>query len=160
MVWMILGLTVGGFVLILLDLMLIPGGLLVATGSLAILYAVFLNFQAYGVVSAAVHLALCLAAVPKLISTSFDRVALKTELKADDGFVGLEDRSRYIGMEGVAFTDLRPSGTVVVRVQDHEERLDCISEGGYVAKGTSVVIFEERGPGLVVRPLMQTSSPS
>lgn len=54
-----------------------------------------------------------------------------------------------MGREGVAVGDLRPSG--VVRIGD--ERVDVVTEGDYVVKGSRVKVIQVRGNRVVVRAL-------
>ena len=142
--------TLLGFVLIIVDLVLVPGLVLLILGSGLILYSVYLNYLDYGLISALIHLLVCLAVVPYLVRKSLARIALKKEMSAEDGYLGLPVRKHYVGMEGVAFTDLRPSGTIQIEKEGRRELLDCISEGGFLEKGTAVKILAERGPSLVV----------
>ena len=69
----------------------------------------------------------------------------------EDGYMGVPDQAAYIGMKGKSLSDLRPSGTVGIVIEDEEIRLDCIAESGYIEEGHPVVITEQRGPALVVR---------
>lgn len=143
-------LTLVGFALILIDLLFIPGMLLLTAGSIAILYSVYLNFLENGLLWAALHLLACLAVVPKLITTSLNRIALKTEMPKEDGYLGIPDLKHLIGKTGTAFSDLRPSGSVELELEGQKELMDCISEGGYIEKGSPVIVREQRGPSLVV----------
>lgn len=152
-------LTVGGFVLILIDLVFLPGLVMVAAGTLMILYSVYLNFLEFGFWAAFIHLIACLAVVPKLVTWSLGRVALKQEMKAEDGFTGVPDRKAYVGMRGKVLTPLRPSGTVAVVVDGQRVHLDCISESGYLDRGTEVVVLMERGPSLVVGLARESEDP-
>lgn len=146
-------LTIAGFLLIVIDLLFIPGGILIIVGSGGILYSIFLTWQNYGLMPTVFHTLVCLAIVPKLITKSLDRVALKDEMHAEDGYVGLTSRADYIGKQGTALSDLRPSGSVRVEMDGLPKRLDCIAEGGYIEKGETVQITEERGPSLVVKKI-------
>lgn len=140
-----------GFLLIAVDLMFIPGGLLVVVGSGLLVYSVYLNFVANGIWAALLEIAIVLAMLPSLIRYSLNRLALKKEMRAEDGFVGVEDYSRYLKQTGRAITDLRPSGTVVLDDNEAQTRLDCIAEGGYIEAGEPVEVVASRGPSLVVR---------
>ncbi len=143
-------LTVFGFILILLDILFVPGGIFIVMGSCAILYSIYLTFEV-NTWLALLHLASSLALVPFIVRFAFNRLALKEEMRKEDGFVGVDDHSAYIGKAGIARSNLRPSGSVVVIVDGEEEYLDCISEGGLIEKGSQVVITEDRGTSLVVR---------
>ncbi|MDJ0840571.1 MAG: NfeD family protein [Acidobacteriota bacterium] len=143
--------TIGGFAMIVADLLFIPGGFIIAIGSVVILYAVYITYGEFGIWWALIHLGTCLALVPKLVTTSLGRVALREEMTADRGFVGIDEHNHLIGRQGRAHTDLRPSGMLAIEIDGREEHLDCIAEGGYITKGEPVVVTEERGPSLVVR---------
>ncbi|NUN16249.1 MAG: nodulation protein NfeD [Myxococcales bacterium] len=68
-----------------------------------------------------------------------------------------EERSQWIGREGKAVGDLRPFG----KASFSGQVVDVISEGQFVARGTSVrVILVENGQRLVVRPIADGMSPS
>lgn len=150
MTLIIIGLTILGFALIIFDIMVIPGGIVIAVGSALICYAIYLNFDSYGIMSAAGHLLLCIAVVPFLVSWSLGRVALKGEMTAEDGYIGLENQNHLVGQVGTAISDLRPSGTVMLGDSENGERVDCIAEGGFIDKGNTVIVTECRGPSLVV----------
>ncbi len=64
-----------------------------------------------------------------------------------EGYVSAPLRSELIGREGLALTDLRPSGTVEV----DGERVDAVSEGDFVKAGATVTIVSAEGYRHVVR---------
>lgn len=147
---LIILLTLVGFALIILDLLFVPGGAIIALGVAGIIYAVFLNYTHYGALPAFLHFAACLAVTPKLTTWSLSRVALKNEMHANAGYVGLSSRAQFIGMHGIATSDLRPAGKIRIDLAV-PTFLDCVADGGYIAKGDAVQVVEERGPSLVVR---------
>ena len=63
------------------------------------------------------------------------------------GFVSAPNRGDLVGRDGVAVTDLRPSGTARVG----EERIDVVTEGEYVAQGSRVQVVQSDGYRHVVR---------
>jgi membrane-bound serine protease (ClpP class) len=74
---------------------------------------------------------------------------LHDALTGTDGYVSALSRGELVGIEGVAVTDLRPSGTVAVG----EERIDAVTEGDFIKAGTSVRILRAEGYRHVVRGL-------
>ncbi|MEE9394908.1 MAG: NfeD family protein [Planctomycetota bacterium] len=60
----------------------------------------------------------------------------------------------YLGREGVAATDLRPSGAVDIG----DDRVDAVSEGDFVEAGTKVRVVYVEGNRLVVETLAAASS--
>lgn len=146
LIWGVLGL-----VIIALDLIFIPGGLLIIVGSCFLVYSVYLNYAAHGAWAALIEIIVILSILPFLIRYGLSRLALKSEMRAEDGFVAVEDFSIHIGKEGKAMTDLRPSGTVLVPGETGEMRLDCIAEGGYIEAGEQVKVVGSNGPSITVR---------
>lgn len=57
------------------------------------------------------------------------------------------DHSDLVGKEGITFTQLRPSGTVVI----DGRHLDVVTEGEPVAKDQSVKVVQVEGMRIVVR---------
>ena len=74
-------------------------------------------------------------------------IVLGTSLGPESGDSFREDLEPLIGLDGVARTPLRPSGTV----EAGGRLLDAVSEGGMIAAGTPVRIVGTRGSGVVVR---------
>jgi membrane-bound serine protease (ClpP class) len=75
------------------------------------------------------------------------RGQLLASTRSDQGYVASTARVELIGVEGVAVTDLHPSGTA----QFGEERVDVVSEGGFVPAGTRVQVVQAEGYRHVVR---------
>ncbi|CAM2068794.1 NfeD family protein [Sulfidibacter corallicola] len=148
--WILL-LSLIGLCLILVDVLAIPGSVFALIGTGFIGYSIYLNYLEYGFVSAALHFVVCAAVIPALVLFVLKRWTLKGEMAAEDGYVGIEKRAGFIGCEGIAFSDLRPSGTVAIDRDGEELHLDCITDGRFIEKGSRVKIVEERGPSLVVR---------
>jgi membrane-bound serine protease (ClpP class) len=80
-------------------------------------------------------------------SGRFSGLLLRGAVHKSQGFVSAPSRGDLIGRDGVAVTDLRPSGTA--RVGD--ERLDVITEGEYVLQGSRVQVVQSDGYRHVVR---------
>lgn len=80
-------------------------------------------------------------------SQRFGGLLLKGSSQQSEGYVSAPLRDELIGREGVALTDLRPSGTVDV----DGERIDVVSEGDFVKAGAAVVIVRAEGYRHVVR---------
>ena len=80
-------------------------------------------------------------------SGRFSGLLLRGAVQKSQGFVSAPSRGDLIGRDGVAVTDLRPSGTA--RVGD--ERLDVITEGEYVSQGSRVQVVQSDGYRHVVR---------
>ncbi|MCA9523981.1 MAG: hypothetical protein KC609_23590, partial [Myxococcales bacterium] len=76
------------------------------------------------------------------------RLVLETALRSGEGFSTQDAESaRYLGMRGIAVTDLRPAGKIVLE----GNKLDVISTSGFVSKETEVEVIEVSASRIVVR---------
>ncbi len=82
-------------------------------------------------------------------SGRFRGLLLQGSVHRSEGFVSAPARVDLVGLDGVAVTDLRPSGTARVG----EERLDVVTEGGFIPEGSRVRIVQSDGYRHVVRPV-------
>jgi membrane-bound serine protease (ClpP class) len=76
-------------------------------------------------------------------------IFLQTATDRSAGYIAEPIREDLIGVVGVALTDLRPSGTAEIG----DERVDVVSDVGFVAKGTSVRVIQSEGYRHVVEPV-------
>jgi membrane-bound serine protease (ClpP class) len=65
------------------------------------------------------------------------------------GYIAAPSRNDLIGAEGVAATDLRPSGTA----DFNGEKLDVVTEGEYIRAGTRVTVLRTESYRHIVRAL-------
>jgi len=65
------------------------------------------------------------------------------------GYVAAPVRVDLVGMEGVAHTDLHPAGTAILG----SERLDVVSEGGFINRGDRVRVVRSEGYRHIVEPV-------
>jgi membrane-bound serine protease (ClpP class) len=82
-------------------------------------------------------------------SGRFRGLLLHGAVHKSQGFVSAPNRGDLVGRDGVAVTDLRPSGTARVG----EERIDVVTEGEYVPQGSRVQVVQSDGYRHVVRGL-------
>lgn len=80
-------------------------------------------------------------------SKMFQRVALVTTQKKDEGYIATFYQEDLVGKEGVAVTILRPSG----RIEINDEIYDAYTRGEYVEQGTKVMVVSQQGTSLQVR---------
>jgi len=158
-------LFVGGLLLILLELFVIPGfGVAGVAGIAAILASIYFSFPdaATALKSLAVSLfaALVLGAVmlrflPR--SRAWQHLVLSTaieEAEEDRLFreaVEQETTALAVGRVGKAVTPLRPAGVI----QIGDERFDAMTDGEFVEPGTPVRIVRVEGRKIVVRRLAE-----
>ncbi len=76
-------------------------------------------------------------------------MVLSDSLNKESGFSSIDDYSSYIGKEGLAETTLRPSGTAIF----DGEKLDVVTEGGFIIRNSPVKIIKVSGRLIVVREI-------
>jgi membrane-bound serine protease (ClpP class) len=165
--WEILLFAVG-LILIAMEVFVIPGfgvcgvgGILLVIASLALAMVdneIFREFDgawnlrpiikplAIVTGSAAVALFGSMWLVSKLYATrSFDHIALRQEMNADEGFTGVvSGLESLVGCEVTVFTDMRPGGKV--KIEDGRIVEATLKFGGFASKGTKLkVLHAEQG---------------
>ncbi len=80
-------------------------------------------------------------------SERFRGLLLKDAVGRSEGYISGAVRDDLIGVEGVALTDLRPSGTAEI----NGERMDVVSEGDFVKAGATIAVVRSEGFRHVVR---------
>ena len=76
-------------------------------------------------------------------------IFLMTATDRATGYIASAAREDLVGAEGVAATDLHPSGTAVLG----GERLDVVSEVGFIDKGARIRVVRSEGYRHVVELL-------
>lgn len=152
-------LFIAGFILIGIE-MVIPGFSLPGiSGIICLVIGIFLVADSFveGAVIALIILALLglmLAVILGLLSKSKAKLpfVLMDEQRKEKGYISSNDLKYLLGKQGIAVTDLRPTGTGNF---DGIE-FDVISEGKYIPKDTKLIIFRVQGSKLVVKAVNQT----
>lgn len=148
---LILMVTLAGVALIAIDVLLVPGAIVAALGCGLLLYGSYLTYVDVHPIAGVIYFLVCLYLVPKFLIWGLDRVSLKEEFQKEDGWVGVDDHQDLVGLEGVALSDLRPSGVIKLNDRAEHQQWDCVAEGGYIEKGDRVKVISSNGPSLVVR---------
>ncbi|WP_245628031.1 NfeD family protein [Shouchella shacheensis] len=122
---------------------LVVGGLLMASFSTTVM-----------IFSVAIAVVVTIAAAVVLFVYFGDRgpwkkLVLNEEFSSEKGYVSSETKRELVGKEGRALTKLRPAGTAIFG----DERLDVVSEGGYIEQGSLLKIVYTSGSRVVVRAL-------
>jgi membrane-bound serine protease (ClpP class) len=143
-------LVIIGAVLLVLETVL-PGLVVGFLGVLCLASAVVLGYSEFGLAGGNVVLLIVLAgavAGAVLYARKFpeSRMARRFVLQRTIGTVGAE-RPELLDQTGVAHTTLRPSGTALI--QGH--RIDVVSEGAMIERGTPVRVVAVEGLRVVVR---------
>ncbi len=153
---LIIGLFVVAIILIILELFVVPGfGVSGILGIVALVAGIVFVSDTWteGVLYALGSLVLIglLAFVSyKLPMTRkvWKKLALDTRQSNESGYVAPKPNyDHYVGKEGLAISHLRPAGTG----DFCGERLDVVTEGGYISAQSKIVIVEVEGTRIVVR---------
>jgi membrane-bound serine protease (ClpP class) len=94
--------------------------------------------------------------LPKSTKLFQSGIFLRTQTDRAIGYESSERRTDLIDAEGVAATDLRPSGVGIFG----DERVDIVSESEWIEEGTPVRVVSAEGYRQVVRPIRNTGESS
>jgi membrane-bound serine protease (ClpP class) len=152
-----------GVILLLLEIFVIPGfGIFGILGITFIIGGLFLgllsDFDLTGwdtISTAVIQLAVSLLGtfivglillkfLPK--STMLNKLVLQEKVASKSGYADKEVFADYIGLEGQALTDLRPSGAAVI----NGKRIDVVTEGDYINQGSNIIVKSAEGSKIVV----------
>lgn len=150
-----------GFVLLLLEIFLIPGfGIAGILGLLAMAVGIVMAFGSIqaGLTAFTIALAASLLAIVLLWSRIkksrlFQRLVLSHREEQTLGYQGPRDFSFLLGKQGETLTPLRPAGTALI----DSERYDVVSEGGFVDPNMPVEVVKVEGTRVVVREISEES---
>ena len=157
---LIIVLLLTGFVLLAVELVVIPGfGVAGILGALALLAGSILSFRQFGALwgSAAVvgTIVLCIVAVIVVGKSRVGKsLALKRSAKSKAAVP--EELETWVGREGVSESMLRPSGSALFG----DERMTVLTEGQFLEKGTRIRVSRVEGGKLVVEPVEEPAEES
>ncbi|MFC4558857.1 nodulation protein NfeD [Virgibacillus kekensis] len=145
-----------GVVLIIAEFF-VPGGIIGLLGIGAVVGSLIMSGQDIGHMAMSVGIAFIVAMIAAVIlfrtigmeKGFFRHIILKDRTTTELGYVSSINRLELIGLEGKTVTPLRPSGTAVF----DNERIDVVSEGGFVESGKQVKVVKVEGVRVVVREL-------
>lgn len=150
----IIGMFIGGLIAIVLE-MFVPGGVIGAFGGLIMIAAIVLGFsksQTLGLILLGAGVVLVPAGIvgamnlaPRLPFSK--KLFLQETLSAEKGYISSEaGLTELIGKEGVAVSDLRPSGIAEIE----KRRTDVITGGEMIEKGARIRVVEVGGNRVIV----------
>jgi membrane-bound serine protease (ClpP class) len=156
--WMPALMVIAGLLFIAVEVFLIPGhGVAALLGLMAVLAGIVLSLM--GPFPGPADVAIAVGAVVSSMTLMgvavwglYSRMRagdplLGGMLRRDEGYIAALPRPELEGMDGIALTDLRPAGTAEVA----GERLDVVSEAGWITAGTPVRVLRAEGYRHVVR---------
>jgi membrane-bound serine protease (ClpP class) len=139
-----IALVLVGLALIVAEVYLVPGFNVVGIlGIVMILFAIGYTFTESGLVGGVLTLFSTAIAGGGIFwwmwqSGAWNRFVLSTNLRQDEQVAARESeqRTRYLGKEGMAITPLRPTGVVEI----DERRLEVATEGEFIAAGSRIKV--------------------
>lgn len=150
----IISLLIAGFLLIVLE-MFLPGLIVGLCGGICLITAVVMTYTSYGAQTGTWTLVGVIIGGLFFIvfwMKNFSRLALGQRLILNQSIEGTSPANlsqELKGVEGVAFTSLRPSGTALIQ----GKRYDVITEGGWIEIGQKLKVVEIEGSRIIVRTL-------
>lgn len=159
-----------GVILLLLEIFVIPGfGIAGALGIILMVAGLFLSLISSLPVFSFSYLS---PAIIQLASTfvmtfivifilskflpktnMFKKLVLNTNISSHSGYTSKPDVPSLIGKIGKAFTDLRPSGTAIIK----NKRVDVVTEGEYINRGAKIIVRKIEGSRVIVEKYNSTS---
>lgn len=79
----------------------------------------------------------------------FRKIILSDSTSTESGYVSNTNRSELLGKTGVTKTPFRPAGTAII----DEERIDAVTEGGFIAAGKRIKVVKVEGSRIVIREI-------
>ena len=152
-------LLVLGFIFVIAEVLIPSFGLLSVLATISFVCSVVLAFRT-GVVLGTGFIVVCLVLLPVVVWVGLKHILprsfigrhiIHSEVVSKKGEASGTDRDlrRLVGAEGVTRSYLRPAGVADIEGQ----RVDVITEGGMVRRGTRVRVIEVEGNRVVVRPV-------
>ena len=144
-----------GFLVIMAEIFIPSLGLLtlIALGIFA--YSLYLVYSGISTTAGLVLTSIDVILIPVMIIVGIkilarSPLALKQELSKKHGVVSQKlELMRYLNMEGLSVTDLRPAGTAMI----DQQRLDVVTDGEYVEKNRPIVVTGISGNRIVVEQI-------
>lgn len=146
-----------GIILIFVELF-VPGGIVGFLGLGSILFSIILAGKSIVFMSISLFIAIAVAITAMVILMKFfgkkikvfNKIVLSDSTSTEKGYVSNASRTDLLGKTGTALTPLRPSGTIII----DNERIDAVTEGGFINSGARVEVVEVEGVRIVVRELV------
>lgn len=156
--WLAVLIFVLGIITLLLEIFIIPGfGVAGILGLGLVVWSIFLastsSLQAVVSLSvAALGSLIMLYVLVKVLGRRgmWNKLILGTRLDTETGYTAAsKDINKYMNLEGIAVTPLRPAGTAEL----NGDRVDVVTEGGFIPQNARIKVVLIQGGHLVVRQI-------
>lgn len=156
--WESIILFVIGFALVIGEIFM-PGGIMGVIGVIAVFASIIIAGGSLANILLSLIIAIVVTVVVSIIFLKnfgyrgpLRKIILFDSTNSESGYVSNLTRQDLIGLEGITLTPLRPSGTMKI----NDERLDVVTEGGYVAINKPIKIIKTEGSRIIVREILET----
>ncbi|MBU1043545.1 MAG: hypothetical protein KJ915_04000 [Candidatus Omnitrophica bacterium] len=157
MIWLnIITLFVIGFILLFIEVIIIPGfgfpGILGLIALIAACYTAFTSLsQIFGALVCLISIGLVFALFKILPKTKmWQKIRLSHTEQNNQGYhSGPDDTAELKNKSGTTLTMLRPSGTILI---DHKH-YDAVSDGEFIEKNKNIIVLNVENNKIVVREL-------
>ena len=142
-----------GVVVIISEIILPSGGILSILAVGVFGYSLFIAFNDISTSAGIAFVIADVILIPVLVIVGLKLLArspvtLRQTLSRNEGVSSQpSELDGYIHMEGTAVTDLRPAGTAII----NDKRVDVVTRGEYLEKGTRILVTAVTGNQIVVR---------
>lgn len=152
-----LALFAGGILLLFFELFL-PGAVAGTLGLAALILSFFLAGEDALQMGVSILISIFLSTLVFFLMIKvlgkklvlFNKMVLFDSAKKEDGYVSNINRTDLLGKEGVSLTILRPAGTAIF----NNERVDVVSEGGFIPQNAKIKVIKVEGARIVVREVI------
>ncbi|MGO1469084.1 MAG: NfeD family protein [Tissierella sp.] len=152
--WTSLALFITGLILMVIE-GIVPGfGLPGISGIILVLVGIVLATESFNVALISLSVAIIITTIITIVliklgyrSKVFDAFILTGEKKKQEKYIVSRSKGSYLKKTGVAATELRPSGFINIE----GERLDALSEEGFIPSGASIEVVRVEGSKIFVR---------
>ncbi len=146
-------LQLAGILVIMAEIIIPSAGILSLMAMGLIGYSLYIVYTGFSSTTVAFFIAFDIIIIPVLVITGLKMLArspvtLRYRLSRDDGVTSQSpELADYIDAEGIAVTDLHPAGMAVI----DGKRVDVVSRGDYIDKGSQLVVTEVTANQIIVR---------
>lgn len=153
-------LQVAGVVVIIAEIILPSGGLLSLLAAGVLGYSLYYVFNSISTQAGFIFVAADIVLLPILLIIGIKLLAkspvtLRKNLSSEDGVSSQSpELEQYAGQEGVAISNLRPSGTALIS----GKRVDVVSRGEYIDKDSKIIVSSVKGNQIIVSEVIENNS--
>lgn len=152
--WTSLVVFVIGLILLVIEAIAPGFGLPGILGIILLIIGIILGVGSLQVAAMSLSVSIILTAIITILLIkngkkikAFNKIVLSTKQEDEKGYLSSSPKHEYLGKEGIALSELRPSGVIEIE----GNKLDALSEGSYISKGSKIKVVKVEGSKIIVR---------